>query len=498
MSQRDPNTIPPWQGGLSSERRTPRPDTINKTARPIHQQIRQVPAANRRYGPVFGETWVSCDPDINREKDGYRYLRGILALGELDSISVIDIAGDTFTPGNPASSPGYRGDWSTGSTWTGPTALPYDAVAGEIYGFNGRYYIVKTAFKVTATGGQSTPTGELYRANFGRVYAGASINTYRGTAGQGVDPLMMELFGAGYTETLRGNWYGTPFALAYVTAKLPASEITEGWPTLRAFVRGWRCADPRTGATTFTRNPALQTATAIESPLVGYGRPVNAASVIVAADRCDQLFPDGPRIECNLAINGPPVATQQWIETLRAYAGVMLDYREGEYHFVPDGPRDVDWRIRFGDHTSDVEMVDLPDIDFVSASTRVNVVRVKWTDTRVTPWKEVTHIEESDAVIAQLEVPVVQEYLMPGLLESAQVQRFAKERLAEFQLEGWLATVPLGDEGADVRIGHVLELTAPNGLREDTARVLGHPRKIGVGRWQVRCREYNAAAYQEP
>lgn len=497
MTAPKPYTIPPWQGGLSSERRTPRPDVVNATARPIHQQIRQVPAANRRYGAVFGETWISSDPDIVREKDGYLYLRGVLALGEFDAINVVEIAGDTYTPDNPESSVAYRGDWASGATWTGPTALPYAAQSGEIYRFNGLYYIVKTVFIVTAITGVHTPTGTNYRANFGRVYAGTSVNTYRGTATQGADPLMVELLGAGYTETLRGVWYGTPYAFAYVTAKLPVDEFTEGWPTIRALVRGWRCFDPRTGVTAFTRNPALHLATAIASPLIGYGKPVNYASVIAPADRCDQPFPDGPRIECNLEVGGAPVATSQWIETLRSYAGVMLDFRDGEYHMVLDGPRAVDWRIVFGDHTSDVEMVDLPDIEFVSAFERANVVRVKWTDTSAVPWKEVIHVEESDAVRTQLEVPVVEEFRMSGLLVLAQVTRFAKERLAEFQLETWRGTVPVADEGAAVYSGHVLELTAPNGLQQDRCRVLGK-RPIDVGRWQLRVREYNAAAYQEP
>jgi hypothetical protein len=497
MTAQKPYTIPAWRGGLSSEQRSPRPSIVNATARPIHQQMRQVPAANRRYGPVFGETWVAGDPDVVREKDGFLYLRGVLGLGEFDAITVVEIAGNTFTPGNPEGSPDYRGDWASGGTWTGPTALPYAATTGEIYRFNGLYYVVKTAFIVTAITGQNTPSGELYRSNFGRVYAGTSVNTYRGSSAQGVDPLMVELLGGSYTETLRGTWYGTPYALAYVTAKLPVGEFTEGWPAIRAYVRGWRCFDPRSGGVAFTRNPALHLAAAIASPLIGYGKPTNAITVALAADRCDQMFPDGPRIECNLAIEGAPVPTQQWIETLRGYAGVLLDYREGEYHFAVDGPRATDWRITFGDHTSDVEMVDLPDIEFVPASTRVNVVRVLWTDTSVTPWREVAHLEESEAVQNQTEVPVSQDFRMPGILTLPPAVRFAKERLAEFQLETWRATVTVADEGEAVQAGHVVDLTAPNGLRDDKARVLGK-QPIDVGRWQLRVREYNAAAYQEP
>ncbi|MEZ5571161.1 MAG: hypothetical protein R3E64_03980 [Halioglobus sp.] len=146
-------TIPPWTGRLAGDQRSPLASTTNATARPIHQQTRQVPAANRRYGAVFGETWISADPDIVKEKNGFLYLRAILCLGELDAITTIEIAGDTYTAGAPTATGAYRGDWSMAATWTAPNTLPYAAQVGEIYRFSGLYYIVKTPFTVTSLTG---------------------------------------------------------------------------------------------------------------------------------------------------------------------------------------------------------------------------------------------------------------------------------------------------------------------------------------------------------
>jgi len=493
----NPHTIPPWKGGLATDQRSPRAQTTNVTARPIHQQTRQVPAANRRYGAVFGETWIAADPDIVREKGGFLFLRGILCLGTLDAIVSIEIAGDTYTSSNPESSVNYRGDWSSSSTWITPYTRPYAAQPGEIYRFGGQYYVVKTPFVVSGIVGDETPTGTTYRANFGRVYADTNVNAYRGVAGQGVDPLMVELLGSSYTETLTGSWYGNPYQLAYVTAKIPVQEFDVGWPTLRVLVRGWHCFDPRTGVKTFTRNPALHLATAISSPLIGLDKKVNSASVAVAADRCAAPFPDGERIQCNLEIGGAPLPTLQWIETLRGYAGVMLDYRDGEYHFVVDGPRAIDWRILFGDASSDVEMVALPEIELVSTADRKNVVRVKYTDTSVTPWKETTVVAESAAVSSGAELPVVQEYRMPGILVTEQAERYAWERLFEHQLETWISTVPVADEGAAVHVGHVALLASPNGLNREPGRVMSKSNPA-VGLWLLRCRQYDANSYQEP
>ncbi|MEZ5571160.1 MAG: phage tail protein [Halioglobus sp.] len=323
------------------------------------------------------------------------------------------------------------------------------------------------------------------------------MNSYRGVSGQGIDAYMVELFGSGYTERLSGTWYGTPYSLAYVTAKIPVAEFTAGWPTLKAKVRGWRCFDPRTGFTAFTRNPALHYATAIASPLVGLKKPVNLDSVIDAANRCDDLFPDGPRIQCNIEIGGAPVPTMQWMETLRGYAGVILDWRDGEYHFLTDGPRMPDWHIAFSDPDSDAEMVDLPEIDLTSVTARKNVIRVKYTDTSVSPWKEVVEVVESVGVQASLELEVVQEYRMPGLLTRSQALRYGQERLAEHQLEKWVSTVPVADEGAAVRVGHVATLRSPNGLNNEPGRVLGK-QNPSVGLWLLRCRHYDPNAYLEP
>ncbi len=86
---------------------------------------------------------------------------------------------------------------------------------------------------------------------------------------------------------------------------------------------------------------------------------------------------------------------------------------------------------------------------------------------------------------------------MAGLLVKAQAQRYAKERLYEHQLEEWVATVPVADEGAAVGVGDVLQLSCPNGLSQERGRVLGksHPQ---VGLWLLRCRHYTPDAYVEP
>lgn len=494
-----PITIPQWPGQRSGDRRTPDPVVPNETVRPIHEQVRQVASTSRRYAAVFGDPWISCDPDIVQKKNGFIYIRAILCLGELDEVVRVEIAGDKYSPGNPESESEYRGDWAASTTWEPPYALPYEAQLGEIYRFNGKYYAVTTPFTVTGTLAPQTPIGSAYRSNFGRVYANTNVNAYKGEPSQGIDPIMLEYFGTSYTDTLTGSWYGTPFALAYVTAKIPEDEFTDGFPTMRARVRGWRCYDPRNGLTVFTRNPALHLAAAIESPLIGYNRPVNWASVSAAAARCDDSFPDGPRIQCNLEIGGKPVPTQNWIETLRAYAGVILDFRQGEYHFVVDGPRATDAIVAFADPESDIELQALPDIDLVAGKDRKNVVRVKYTDTSSSPWRESPQPAErmTAAVTAQTELPNVQEFRMPGITVRAQAERFAQERLDEYQLEQWVCTLPVADEGANVRIGFVLDLSTPNGFDNDLGRVLGKSH-TDVGQWLLRCRHYVPNAYQEP
>lgn len=86
---------------------------------------------------------------------------------------------------------------------------------------------------------------------------------------------------------------------------------------------------------------------------------------------------------------------------------------------------------------------------------------------------------------------------MPGLQTEEQAQRYADERLAEHELERWIATVPVPDEGQNIRQGEVLVLSSPNGLSHTRGRVLGK-RRSGVGQWLLRCRAYSPFAYLEP
>lgn len=496
MTLPDPITIPPWPGATVT-RRTPSPNLVNQTALPVHQQVRPVPARNRHYGIVYGETWVACDPDIVEEKNGHYYLRGIISLGALDSILAVEIAGDTYSTTNPEASGSYRGDWSDAAIWDPPNNFPYAAQAGEIYLFNGLYYQVNQPFTVDDNTGQNTPTGTAYRSYFDRIYANTTVNGYAGTAGQGVDPLMVEYFGASYTETLTGTWYGQAIAHAYVTAKIPVEEFDSGWPSMRVLARGVPCFDPRTQSWGFTRNPALHLADFIQSPLYGLGKPVNWDTVSAAADRCEDAFADGPRIECNLAIAGAPVSTRRWLEVLRGYAGVLLDYRDGQYDFVVDGPREADWSVNWDGRGADMDLQGLPPIEGIRAADRKNVYRVKYTDTTTTPWKEATVEAVSEAVQSGAEIANVQDLRMPGLLVKAQAQRFADERLAESELETWLTTIPVADLGQAVQTGHVLYLDSPNGFEGDCARVLAKNRP-SEGLWLLRCRQYHPDSYLEP
>lgn len=94
----------------------------------------------------------------------------------------------------------------------------------------------------------------------------------------------------------------TGYTYLVITINLLLERFQGGMPTFTARVKGKRCYDPRTGATAYTRNPAICLADFLRSEAGYLARPeqVDENSLIAAANACDQVvygegaWADGP------------------------------------------------------------------------------------------------------------------------------------------------------------------------------------------------------------
>lgn len=487
----DPKTIVQPIGGLklpinlpnyrpSTETRTTDAFTLNLTATTIEQQRQTQVATNRKFGVVYGTTSLAAKLDVFSLSGGYYYFRAILCVGEISSIDSVSMLGKAFVTGAATADPDYVGDWSALAVSPGASVT-----VGQIFAHNSQYYECIEAFTAYSVTGNYTPTGSEYSPYFAQVLENVDINTYTGTTSQTVDPLMVELFGAGYTETLTGTYAGTDYGLAYVTGKIPAAQITDSaFPSVLCAVTGKKVYDPDTLTTAYSANGALCLADFITNNVYGKGLSVDWDSVSAAKTRAYNV---------NTSYNAAPLSATDVMQTLTAYASVFLRYEGGEYVFVVDGPASSSGTIKWSG--GDANLAEIPTLYLANWAQRANLIRVYYTDGT----KEKAVEVESATVTATTDEPRVQEYRMPGLNNLTEATRFATERLAELEDETLTVSFTLFHEGLLVKVGSVWTMTInyPHQtiLTSQDIRITSR-RHIGVGLWQFQGRQYSADSYE--
>ena len=452
----------------------------NSAGQSIEEQRQTQVATNRKFGVIYGSTSLAAKLDVFSLSGGYYYFRAILCVGEIDEINTVTFGGKSFLTGTAAADPDYRGAWSALAT------SPGAAVAvGDIFSHSSAFYECIGGFTAYSVTGENTPTGDNYSQYFAQVIESATINKYTGTTTQGVDSLMVELFGGGYTETLVDSYAGTPYGLAYVCGKVQASQITDStFPSVICGVTGKKVYDPDTATTVYSANGALALADFISNEVYGMGQTVDYTTVSAAKTRA---------YDVNTSYNGDPISTIDVLQALTAYASVFLRYEAGEYVFVVDGPTSSSGTIKWTG--GDANIAEIPSLYLANWSQRSNVIRVYYSDGT----KESAVTVESATVTAETDQPRVQEYRMPGLITSAAATRFATERLNELENESLTVSFTLFHEGLLVKIGQVWTLTLnyphQTVLADQDIRITSR-RHVGVGLWQFTGREYIESNYE--
>lgn len=305
--------------------------------------------------------------------------------------------------------------------------------------------------------------------------AGVTVTKYTGSQ----TTVNSTLAGAipGFAETLAG--------IAYLVVTVPQGAST-GFPRFTALVKGRKVLDPRTGLTVFSDNPALILADFLSSTVYGARKTVNAASVIEAANYCDDLIGSPAEKRCTLTMaitEKRPI--MDWVDTLRAYVPCWICDNGAEVTLVVD-------KARSSDHTftaSNIDAEPAPKLKKRGVSDLPTVVEVGYTRTDVTPWT--TAYAEATTGAARRRVARIE---MPGIRRYGQALRFATERLNHYTLEDLEVELGVFEDGIKVREGDVVTVTDAIGITSKQFRVLEATDR-GHGRWLLKGREYDPAAY---
>lgn len=302
-----------------------------------------------------------------------------------------------------------------------------------------------------------------------------AVTKYTGTQTT-VDPTLAAAI-PGFSETLAG--------IAYLVCVVDQG-ASQGFPRFTALVKGRKVLDPRTGLTAWSDNPALILADFLSNTTYGARKTVDSSSITEAANHCDALIgtPAEKRATLTLAITEKrPI--MDWVDTIRSYLPAWVSDDGATTTIIVD-------KARSSDHTftaSNIDREPAPKLKKRGVMDTPTVVEIGYTRTDVTPWT--TGFAEATTGAARQRKARVD---MPGIRRYSQARRFAIERLNHYTLEDLEIEIGVFENGLKVREGDVMTVTDTVGVTAKTFRVLEATDR-GNGRWLLKGREYDAAAY---
>ncbi len=241
-------------------------------------------------------------------------------------------------------------------------------------------------------------------------------------------------------------------------------------------------------ATTYSDNPALALADFVSDAEYGRGESIDWASVATCANRDDELVGTSKRRSLSLVASSA-IDVDQWEKTLEAYAGAWVVREGGTVYLVPDAPAPVS--ISFTKARYRLETLEIEVRNRAKAPT---VVTVRYTNTQVTPWAQVS-VTVKAAGVDEGNLPYQESVVdMPGIIDDGHALREAFRRLLEGRVADVAITFIAMDEALKVRRYDVVDYTDDEGFTAKLFRVLDAA-VIEPGRWRVKAVEYQESVY---
>lgn len=277
--------------------------------------------------------------------------------------------------------------------------------------------------------------------------------------------------GVTYSDTLNG--------VAYSVGVFPPG-TSQGFPRPVADTNGLLVAQSSGGTPTYSDNPVWLIAWIITQRL---SASIDWTLFSAAAATCDALVSGEKKITVGLTLDTEQDVST-WLDVLRGYAACYITYDNGLYGLIPDAVASSVGTI------TEADMRD-GDIRVESRNLRKtpNKVRIAYTDTTTTPWRE-AYAEASTGA-----GDIVSEVKMPYIHRYSQANRVAIERLNEFQLNYVGISFVTKDTGLKWQQGDVVVVTHSVGFSSALFRFSEPPVMVEDGRWQIKMQAYSASKY---
>lgn len=305
-----------------------------------------------------------------------------------------------------------------------------------------------------------------------------------GAAGQTVDTVLQAAFaakGVTYTDTLPNVCYSV-FVIPF--------RLYDGFPSFAAVIRGMKVAATSGGTPTWSNVPAYCIAAFVESTVWGMGRTVDWASVATVAALNSSSAIGEVRRTLNLTLQQPQYV-DQWLPVLCAYAGCWPIDDGGTIKLVPNAAAASEMTFTAAnivDGSMRISKADLTDIP--------TVMRVQYTDTTVTPYRDGEAVVYAAGVLAGTTPWRESVVPLPGINRYSQALREATERLNLLTLCDLSAQFDVFDEALALQPGGRITVTHPIGLVAKEMRVTAIAARE-AGRYAISAVEYDAAAYSD-
>lgn len=351
-------------------------------------------------------------------------------------------------------------------------------------GFNGPNLVVGYIWGI----GEVESIDTLY-INDEDVPVGVTVTNYTGTTTQGVDPTLASAIPA-YLDTLKVTLGGELRGLAYSVIEVPPNTI-EGFPRVRATIKGRKVLDPRTGIVAFSDLPSLCMADLITDKFYGLG--ATAIGVEECADWNDELLGGlVPRARLSLVISrGRPAPD---------YLEILSEYAECWYTFEGEGVRMTPDRI--------VDLTQVPIVDpstilkdslSMSKSTLTNVpteVEVRFTSKTGTsePWKTESVIRSLPDVDTGVVARIPTTVSLEGIYREVEASNRALSKLNRLKDQvqvSWVST----DVGITRQIGDVVKIQHPIRGFDDIPVRIEKADLTSAGRYAISGKVYDATHY---
>ncbi len=321
-------------------------------------------------------------------------------------------------------------------------------------------------------------------------FANASVVSYTGTTAQTADPTL-----SGAIPGFADSYVST----AYVVIEVPVNS-TSGFPRLSVDISGKKIYDSRLDSTnggsgshriatpstwSYTDNSALILADIITNHAKW---SIDWPQAVIAADWCDELISGEKRKTTGYTVSSP-IKLASAIEFARAHAGCFIGWANGDAHIFPDTVESVSKSF-----TAD----DIVNLTLKKKSPRKmpTVVMVDYVDRETEPptFKRRTVTQKAAGVDAGTTPRRLSKVALLGIGTYDQANREAIQRLNS-NLSDLSGTLELFDEGLELQIGSVIEVTHPIGLTSKQFRLLSVATKRA--NWVCEIEEYDPARYSE-